>query len=55
MRSKVYVKDDVWCMKPPILFIPNGQLRSGRDKATLHCEEGYTEREMSVFVCEKEY
>ncbi|GIX78029.1 uncharacterized protein CEXT_130441 [Caerostris extrusa] len=35
------------------MFIPNGQLEVSRDKATLHCVEGYTEKADVRIVCEK--
>ncbi|GBM18577.1 hypothetical protein AVEN_47961-1 [Araneus ventricosus] len=41
---EVFTKDDKWCGHPPLISVPNGQLEVGRNKATLHCNEGFKER-----------
>ncbi|GBN15436.1 hypothetical protein AVEN_161865-1 [Araneus ventricosus] len=42
---EAYVKDDKWCDHPPENSVPNGQLEVSRNKAVLHCNEGFRVKE----------
>ncbi|GBM62260.1 hypothetical protein AVEN_44053-1 [Araneus ventricosus] len=37
--------DNEWCLLPPENSVPNGHLEVSRNKAVLHCNEGFKERD----------